>query len=140
MDVTRSWRNSTPGSRDIPIQIADLLPGLPAEQDLQLGEPEDERVILINQGDVHLIAQRLRQPRSQLQPSETGAQDQHVLHHASSMSRGSSACNAVARSEAALVSAGQFAGHPNRLCGQPFSFISDAGARDLHQVQRAAAH
>jgi hypothetical protein len=119
-----------PASRDVPIRVADLFAGLPAEQDLQLGEPEDERVILVNEGDVHLIAQRRRQPRGQLQPSETGTQDQYMQHHAGSMSRGSSACNAVARSDAALVSAGQFAGHPNRPCGQPFSFISDAGARD----------
>ena len=57
-------------------------------QDLQLGEAENERIVLIDERDPHLIAQRVRQPGGQLQPAETGAEDQHLLCHHSSVVRG----------------------------------------------------
>ena len=45
--------------RHVPIQAADLRPGATAEQHVQLREPEDERIVSVEQRDIHLVGQRL---------------------------------------------------------------------------------
>ena len=76
------------GFGDVPVRAAQLFSSTPTKQDLQLGEPKDERIVLIDEGDLDLIAQRVRQPGGQFQPTETGAEDQHLPYYHSSVMAG----------------------------------------------------
>jgi hypothetical protein len=61
--------------------VVDLWAGPPSEQDVQLGESEDEAVVLIDQGHADGTGQRLRQSGGELQTTEPGAQDDDVFRH-----------------------------------------------------------
>ena len=47
-----------------------------AEHHVELGEPEDEGVGLVDQGDVDVVAERLGEAAAELQTAEAGSQDQ----------------------------------------------------------------
>src|SRR4029079_18300958 len=68
--------------RETAVRDADRLGRRLAEQQIELGGPEDERVRLIHQRAVEVIAHRVGQPRGELQPAEPGAQDDDA-HRAS---------------------------------------------------------
>jgi hypothetical protein len=51
----------------------------PAEQDVELREPEAERVVLVDERDTHLVGERIGEPGRELQAREAGPEDHHVL-------------------------------------------------------------
>ena len=67
---------------DGPVGDPDLVHGPPAEYHIQLGEPEQERIALVDQSDIDLISQFGRQPGRQLQPGEPGSEDYNMGTHA----------------------------------------------------------
>jgi hypothetical protein len=62
-----------------------------AEHHVELREAEHERVGPIDQRDVDLIAELLRQPGRQFQPAETGSEDEHRCRHGHKDRRSSAA-------------------------------------------------
>ena len=50
------------------------------EEDVELREPEGEGVVLVDQRDAKLVAERSREPARELQPAESGPKDDDVLH------------------------------------------------------------
>ena len=55
--------------------------GLAAEQNVQLREPEAERIVLVDERDADILGKRVGQSRSQFQAPETGPEDHDVLLH-----------------------------------------------------------
>src|SRR5436305_10854959 len=55
--------------------------GLAAEQDVQLREPEAERVVLVDERHANVVNQGVGESRRQLQAPETGPKDHDVLLH-----------------------------------------------------------
>jgi hypothetical protein len=51
------------------------------EHDIELREPEHERIALIDEGDPYRAGKRLGQPRYQLETAEPSSEDYHVLIH-----------------------------------------------------------
>jgi len=66
---------------DVAVMQPCLCGGPSAEHDVQLREPEDERVVLIDERDVDLVCERVGESRRQLQAREAGTKDQDVLLH-----------------------------------------------------------
>ena len=52
----------------------------PPEHDVELRVAEDERVVLVDQRDLELVAEGLGQRRRELEPAEARAEDQDSLH------------------------------------------------------------
>ena len=52
---------------------------LAAEQDVQLREPEGERVVPVEERDADLVGERVGKSRRQLQAREAGPKDKDVL-------------------------------------------------------------
>jgi hypothetical protein len=67
----------------ITVRVHDRCRQRPAEHDVQLGEPEDETVALIDQDHVGGVPEPLGQPRRQLETAESSAEDQdpHAPQH-----------------------------------------------------------
>ena len=57
------------------------------EEDVQLGESEGERIVLVDERHLHLVGQPLRKQRAQLQPTEPRPEDHHLALHPLSMLR-----------------------------------------------------
>ena len=53
--VTVSWRNSTPSLGDVAVVQEHVGRRLSAEQHIQFGEPEVERVVSVDQRDVNRV-------------------------------------------------------------------------------------
>jgi hypothetical protein len=51
------------------------------EHQIELREAEDERVALVDERDVDLVAHRLGQDRAELQPAEARAKDDDAFVH-----------------------------------------------------------
>jgi hypothetical protein len=51
----------------------------PAEQDVQLREPEGERAVPVEERDADLVGERVGESRRQLQAREAGPKDKDVL-------------------------------------------------------------
>ena len=69
------------GLDEVAIRMAHRVERGVAEHHVELGEAEDERVALVDQRHLHLIAQRLRQDRAQLHAGKAGAQDRDPRAH-----------------------------------------------------------
>jgi hypothetical protein len=54
------------------IREADGIGCFPAKHHIQLREAEDKRVVLINQGDIQLLAQGFGQNCAEFKPAEPG--------------------------------------------------------------------
>ena len=61
------------------VRDLDLLGRLPPVEHLELRETERKALVVIDEGDGQPLGQRGRQPRGQLQPAESGAEDDDVL-------------------------------------------------------------
>ena len=53
----------------------------PTEHDVEFREPEHERIVLVDEGDVHLVGDRFGQPGHQLEATETSSEDDDVFGH-----------------------------------------------------------
>ena len=65
------------GLHDVDVPVDDVRGGHPTEHDVELGEAEDEAVGLVDQHDVDVVAELLRQTGRHLEAAEPGAQDQN---------------------------------------------------------------
>ena len=65
---------------DVAVVQQDVRSRLPAEQDVQLREPEAKGVVLVEKRDADLARERLGESRRQLQARETCTKDHDVLH------------------------------------------------------------
>jgi hypothetical protein len=72
-----------PGLDEVAVRVPYLFGSRPAEHHFQLGEPEDEVVRLVDEDDVDLRSEFVRQPGGQLQVVEPGTR-----HHDSRDQRG----------------------------------------------------
>ena len=63
------------GPRERAVRHRDGVQRLAPEHDVELREAEDERVALVDQRDVDLVAEGVRQRRGELEPAEAGAED-----------------------------------------------------------------
>jgi hypothetical protein len=67
---------------DLAVQETDVVRRLPSEHHVELRVPKDERVALVDQGNVDLCGDGFRQHRCELETSEAGTQDEDWLHRA----------------------------------------------------------
>ena len=73
--VTVSRRKRTPGLTNIGVRKTTGVERGPPEHDVELRVAEHERVVLVDQRDLHLAGHRLRQHRRQLETAEACSQD-----------------------------------------------------------------
>ena len=81
MEVTVSWRNSTLGLADVPVGQPYVIEATPPEHHVQLRETEDERVALVDESDLDVVAEILGEPGRELQAAEPGSEDQNSGRH-----------------------------------------------------------
>ena len=63
---------------DVGVAVVHVVGGRLAEHDVELREAEDEAVGSVDEHDIGVVTQRLRQPRRQLQPPEPRSQDEYA--------------------------------------------------------------
>ena len=66
--------------REVAVRNADCCGVLAAEEDVELREPERERVVPVDEGDANLAGERVGEAARQFQAAEAGSEDQDVLH------------------------------------------------------------
>ena len=69
------------GLGEVRIGMPDRRLSRPPEQQIELGETEDEAVGLVDEGDLDAVAQRLRERGRQFQSAEAGAEDENAGFH-----------------------------------------------------------
>ena len=69
--------NSTFGLAMSPITESDLVRAAPPEHHVELREPEDEGVALVDQRDLNVVPELVGQPGRQLEAAEPGPEDQN---------------------------------------------------------------
>jgi hypothetical protein len=69
----------------MPIRQPHIISCLMTEEDVQLGEPEGEGIVLVDERHLHLVGQPLRKKGAQLQPTEPRPEDHHLALHRLSM-------------------------------------------------------
>jgi hypothetical protein len=70
---------------DVPVVASDRFGRTLAEHHVELGEPEHERVALVDERDLHVAAERGGQPRGQLEASEASPENDHGRAHGASL-------------------------------------------------------
>ena len=86
--MTDVMTTADPAADDIPTEPALVQVSserLATEEHVQLRIAEDERVALVDQGQVEPVAQRLGQQRAELEAAEARTQDYHARFHAPSI-------------------------------------------------------
>ncbi len=76
------------GLRDVPIGEADRVERGSPEHHVELRVPEHERVALVDQRDVGVVSERLRQRRGELETSEARPENDNPGAHPGDVSRG----------------------------------------------------
>ena len=80
----RLLQETHPGLCDVTVSEADRVERRPAEHHVELRVPEDERIVLIDQGYVDVVTERLRQQGGELETPETRPEyDDPSSHQAS---------------------------------------------------------
>ena len=69
------------GLCDVAVCEADRVWRRPAEHHVELRVPEDERVVLVDQGYVDVVAERLRQHGRELESPKTRSEDDNAAFH-----------------------------------------------------------
>ena len=77
----RLLQKAHPGLGEVAIREANGLHRRPAEHHVELRVPEDERIVLVDQGHVDVFAERLRQGRCELEPPEAGSENHDTALH-----------------------------------------------------------
>jgi len=78
MDRIAVWTNRTPGFTRSRVGMPDRLRRGAAEHHVELGEAEHESVGLVDQHDVGVTAELVREPGGQLQAAEAGAEHENA--------------------------------------------------------------
>ena len=77
MILSRRRRHAWLG--EIGVGQADVLGRRMAEHHIELRVPEDERVARLDQRDAGVVAERVGEDRRELEPAETGAENENAL-------------------------------------------------------------
>ena len=78
----RLLQESHPRFDDVAVRETDRVERRPSEHHVELRVTEDERIALVDQSDVDVVAERVRQCRRQFETPEAGSQDDDPLHRA----------------------------------------------------------
>jgi len=77
----RLLQKAHPGLGDVAVRVTNRVERGTAEHHVELRVPEHERVVLVNQGHVDLVAKHLRQYGRELKTPETCSQDDYPSLH-----------------------------------------------------------
>ena len=77
----RLLQEAQPGLCDVTVLEADRVERRPAEHHVELRVSEDERVVLVDQGYVDVVAERLRQHGRELKTAEARSEDDNPGFH-----------------------------------------------------------
>ena len=86
LDAARRWidrsdrglHEAHAGLHQVCVGMGHCIGDRPAEHHVELREAEDEAVRLVDEHDLRVVADRFGQGRRELQPTETGAENQNL--------------------------------------------------------------
>ena len=75
------------GLRNVAVVQPHVIERFASEHHVELREPEDERVVLVDEGHAYVVGELLGEASRQLEATESGSEYHHVCRHARDVRR-----------------------------------------------------